>query len=177
MGTARVQYEPIGVIHSEHAKAEETPIQPAFSRGCKGTAEVFPQFEEGLRDIEGFSHLIMLYHLHLAREVSLVVTPFLEDRSRGIFATRYPCRPNPIGMSVVRLAGREGARLFLEDIDILDGTPLLDIKPFVPKFDAPFGARSGWHDAIDPKIARQRGRRGYRGGRGAPDGRKGKRKQ
>jgi tRNA (adenine37-N6)-methyltransferase len=150
---------PIGTIRSEHHVREETPIQPEFARGCTGKAEVFPEYEEGLKDIETFSHIILIYSLHKAEEPRLVVKPFLEDVPHGIFATRYPSRPNHIGLSVVRLIRREGAVLILEDVDILDGTPLIDIKPYVPRFDAPRDANGGWTDKVDPQEALRRGRR------------------
>jgi tRNA (adenine37-N6)-methyltransferase len=153
---------PIGTIWSEHCVLEETPVQPEFARGCTGQAEVFQEYEEGLKDIETFSHVILIYSLHKAEGPRLVVKPFLEDPPHGIFATRYPSRPNHIGLSVVRLIRREGAVLILEDVDILDGTPLIDIKPYVPRFDAPGDANGGWTDKVDLQEAMRRGRRMYR---------------
>ncbi|GAF87189.1 unnamed protein product, partial [marine sediment metagenome] len=123
-------YRPIGVIRSEHVVAEQTPIQPAYAQGCKGLVEVCPEFEEGLRDLEGFSHLFLIYHFHQAEPAKLVVKPFLQDVERGVFATRAPCRPNAVGLSIVELVRREGNVLHLDGVDILDGTPLLDIKPY-----------------------------------------------
>jgi tRNA (adenine37-N6)-methyltransferase len=155
--------QPIGTIRSEHLLREETPIQPEFARGCIGEAEVFPEYAEGLRDIETFSHLILIYSLHKADDPCLVVKPFLDDAPHGIFATRYPSRPNRMGLSVVRLVRRSGAVLVLEDVDILDGTPLLDIKPYVPRFDAPRDANGGWTDKVEAGEAGRRGRRGYGG--------------
>lgn len=154
---------PIGTIWSEHYVLEETPIQPEFARGCEGAAEIFPEYEEGLKDIEIFTHLILIYSLHKADETRLVVKPFLDDTLHGIFATRYPARPNRIGLSVVRLVRREGAVLILKDVDILDGTPLVDIKPYVPRFDSPRDANGGWTDKVDAREAERRGRRGYAG--------------
>ena len=122
----------IGVIHSDHRLPEDTPIQPEFARGCRGRVEVYPSYVEGLEHIETFSHLILLYALHAAGEPQLTVRPFLDDTPRGVFATRHPCRPNRIGLSVVRLVRRVGAVLYIEDVDILDATPLIDIKPYVP---------------------------------------------
>jgi tRNA-Thr(GGU) m(6)t(6)A37 methyltransferase TsaA len=156
-----VTFKPIGMIHSEHLEAGQTPIQPFFAKGCPGTAEIFPEYAEGLKDIGGFSHLILLYHFHRSTPSSLVVRPYLDDTDRGIFATRHPCRPNPIGLSIVRLIRRDGVLLFLEDVDILDETPLLDIKPYFPQYDAPEGARAGWTETIDHKAAIVRGRRGF----------------
>ena len=169
-GSGPIILTPIGVIHSEHVKVKETPIQSTFAQGCQGTVELLPEYEKGLKDIEEFSHLILLYHFHKAGPVSLVVKPFLDDKHRGLFATRHPCRPNAIGLSVVRLLRREETTLFLEDVDMLDETPLLDIKPYFPQHDAPEGAQGGWAEAIDPIVARVRGRRGYRGQKPSENG-------
>ena len=152
---------PIGIIHSPHKEAEETPIQPVYARGIEGTAEIFPAYIDGLRDLEGFSHIYLLYHFHKARPAKLIVKPFLEDTPRGVFATRAPCRPNPIGFSVVRLVKIEGHVLRLEDVDVLDGTPLLDIKPYVSRFDHRENVRCGWQESVDEETARTHGRRRY----------------
>jgi len=159
-----ITYRPIGVIHSEHLAVEETPIQPVYAKGCKGQAEIFAEFADGLRDLEGFSHIYLIYHFHRAGPARLMVKPFLQDVERGVFATRTPCRPNAIGLSVVELVRREGNVLHLDGVDILDGTPLLDIKPYTTKFDLVETARNGWQDDVDEETAGQRGRRGYRGG-------------
>ncbi len=108
------------------------------------TVVIFPEFHEGLQDLEGFSHLFLIYHFHLSNKYTLKVKPFLDDIQRGVFATRAPARPNPIGLSVVRLDRIEGNRLFILDVDVVDGTPLLDIKPYVPAFDVRAEAKSGW---------------------------------
>jgi tRNA-Thr(GGU) m(6)t(6)A37 methyltransferase TsaA len=154
-----ITYRPIGVIRSEHLAAEDTPIQPVYAKGCKGRAEVLPQFAEGLRDLEGFSHIYLIYHFHRAGPAKLVVKPFLQDVERGVFATRAPSRPNAIGLSVVELVRREGNVLHLDGVDVLDGTPLLDIKPYTAKFDQFETTRNGWQDDVDEETARQRGRR------------------
>lgn len=140
----RLEYRPIGVIHSPFARVEGMPIQPSRAKGVEGLVEVFPEFQEGLRDLEGFSHLILLYHFHMVSGYSLRVIPFLDKEPRGVFATRAPKRPNPIGLSVVRLGRLEGGSLRVLDVDILDGTPLLDIKPYVPEFDSRSQVRIGW---------------------------------
>ena len=134
---------PIGVIHSPFQEKEQTPIQPSHSQ-AQGRVEVYPEFAAGLEDIEGFSHIILLYVFHQSSGFTLQVKPFLDDRLHGLFATRYPRRPNPIGISVVRLARREGNILQIEGVDVLDGTPLLDIKPYVSEFDLRPATRSGW---------------------------------
>lgn len=139
-----ISYTPIGVIHSPHATAAGTPLQTVAARGVRGAVELDQRYAEGLRDLEGFSHLILLCHLHEVRRVALTVTPFLDERPHGIFATRSPARPNPIGLSVVRLIVIEGTRLVIEDVDLLDGTPVLDIKPYVPAFDSHAAERIGW---------------------------------
>jgi tRNA (adenine37-N6)-methyltransferase len=153
-------YKPVGVIRSQHINPEKTPIQPVYSEGCQGRAEVFPEFAAGLRDLEGFSHIYLVYHLHKTGEPRLVVKPFLQDVDRGVFATRAPCRPNPIGLSIVKLVRREGNILYLDGVDVLDGTPLLDIKPYTARFDRIDGTRNGWQDEVDEETARRRGRRG-----------------
>ena len=164
MNSLQVTYKPIGVIRSDHTDPKQTPIQPAYAVGCKGRAEILPEFAEGLFDIEGFSHLYLIYHFHRVDAARLLVKPFLQDVEHGVFATRAPGRPNAIGLSVVRLERREGNILFLDGVDILDGTPLLDIKPYTAKFDRFQTERNGWQDEVDEQTARQRGRRDYRGG-------------
>ena len=165
MNETVVIYRPIGVIHSEHVVLEEIPIQTVYAKGIKGRAEIFPEFEDGLRDLEGFSHIYLIYHFHRAEPAKLMVKPFLQDIARGVFATRTPCRPNAIGLSVVELVRREGNLLHLDGVDILDGTPLLDIKPYTAKFDRFETTRNSWQDEVDEETARRRGRREYRGGR------------
>ncbi len=134
----------LGVIHSCHTTKEETPIQGAFKPDAVGTVEVFPEFAAGLRDIGLFSHIILIYHFDRSGNVELVRKPFLDDTPHGIFATRHPCRPNGIGISMVRLLRHEDNLLTVSGIDVLDGTPLLDIKPYVPRFDCYPEASEGW---------------------------------
>jgi len=161
MKDSRITYKPIGIIHSEHTIAEKTPIQPVYAKGCKGQVEVFPEFAEGLRDLEGFSHIYLIYHFHRSLQVKLIVKPFLQDVDRGVFSTRAPCRPNAVGLSVVELVGIEGNNLHLDGVDILDGTPLLDIKPYTEKFDLHNVKKSGWQDEVEENTAQRRGNRGY----------------
>jgi len=130
-----ITYKPIGVIRTPFKESRGTPIQPTGAIGVDGVVEVFPEHAPGLKDLEGFSHVILLYHFHLSRRHSLTVRPYLDKEERGVFATRFPGRPNPIGLSVVRLVGIEGHIVRIMDVDIVDGTPLLDIKPYVPAFD------------------------------------------
>lgn len=160
MAEAVITYTPIGVIRSEHGIEDRTPIQPAYARGCRGRAEVFPQYSEGLRDLEGFSHVFLIYHFHRCGSARLLVKPFLQDVERGVFATRAPCRPNAIGLSVVELVRREGNVLHIDNVDILDGTPLLDIKPYAARFDRIDTTRNGWQDEVDEETARKKGMRG-----------------
>jgi len=148
----RVTYRAIGTIRSPFKDLKDMPIQPTGQASAPGVAEVLPEFALGLKDLEGFSHIILLYHLHEVRRVELTVTPFLDSEVRGVFATRAPTRPNPIGLSIVELLRVEGNRLYLGNVDILDGTPLLDIKPYVPEFDQPANARAGWLEARRGKV-------------------------
>lgn len=139
-------YTPVGVVHSEHTIQDDTPIQGVFNDSV-GTVEVFPEFEDGLEDIESFSHLILLYHFDRATGCELKQKPFLDgEKERGIFSIRHFNRPNPIGISIVDNLGREGRFLKIGAVDILDGTPLLDIKPYVYKFDHRDEVKSGWVD-------------------------------
>ena len=139
-----IRYKPIGTIHSPFKEPHDTPIQPAFAKEAEGTVEIFPEYAEGLTDLEGFSHIILLYHFHLSKEFSLMVKPYLDDRFHGLFATRAPARPNPIGVSVVSLINVKRGELFVQGIDIIDGTPLLDIKPYVPEFNMQKAVKIGW---------------------------------
>lgn len=132
------------------------PIQPTGAAGIAGEVQILPEFEAGLQDIEGFSHLFLIYHFHLTQETRLRVTPFLDTVPHGIFATRAPNHPNPIGLSVVRLTGLDGLRLLIEDVDVVDGTPLLDIKPYVPEFDRREGVTIGWMTRARTRALHQR---------------------
>ena len=146
MNRPEISYRPIGTIHSPFTSLEQMPIQPAGRSAAPGTIEVFPEYREGLKDLDGFSHVILLYHLHEVNRSQLVVTPFLDCEPRGIFATRAPLRPNPIGLSIVKLQQCEDNLLWVDGVDVLDCTPLLDIKPYVPEFDAHPSSKAGWLD-------------------------------
>jgi tRNA-Thr(GGU) m(6)t(6)A37 methyltransferase TsaA len=145
-------YKPIGVIHSPFKTPQDVPIQSAAAKGVAGSVVVFQQYVESLKDVEGFSHLILVYHFHLAQPYSLLVTPFMDKKLHGLFATRAPSRPNPIGVSIVRLTKVEQNLLHIQDVDIIDGTPLLDIKPFVPEFDQRKAERIGWLEKKVDKL-------------------------
>ena len=136
--------KPIGVIYSSFREKAQTPIQPTRSLGV-GTVEVYPEYAGGLQDIEGFSHIILLYIFHQSHGYSLLVKPFLDDHLHGLFATRHPERPNPIGFSIVRRLSRSGNILQIKGVDVLNGTPLLDIKPYVPDFDVRTDVKTGWY--------------------------------
>jgi len=160
MKTDEFLFRAIGIVHSPHNDSSSTPIQPVFARGIKGTVTLDPRYTNGLMDLEGFSHIYLLYVFHKAGETKLTLRPFLEETKHGIFATRAPCRPNKLGFSVVKLIAVEDNVLHIEDVDILDGTPIVDIKPYVKRFDTRENVRSGWQDEIDDETAALRGRRG-----------------
>jgi tRNA-Thr(GGU) m(6)t(6)A37 methyltransferase TsaA len=146
-----VTYKPIGVIRSPFKEPKNVPIQASAS-GAIGTIELNSEYIQGLKDLEGFSHIILLYHFHLIKSWSMLVKPFLDDKMHGLFATRATARPNPIGLSIVQLKSIEGNILHIQDVDILDGTPLLDIKPYVPKFDQRENCKIGWFNENLKKL-------------------------
>lgn len=139
-----ITFHPIGVIHSPFTEPAGVPIQPIGAQEFQGWIELLPEFKSGLKDLEAFSHLILLYYFHKVQGFSLKVQPFLDDKPHGVFATRAPRRPNPIGLSIVRLERIEENILYIQDVDVVDGTPLLDIKPYVPEFDTRQEAQTGW---------------------------------
>ena len=146
-------YKSIGVVHSPFKEPKNVPIQAVASKGTTGTLEIYPEYAEGLQDLDGFSHLILLYHFHLIKEdCSLMVKPFLDDQLHGVFATRSQDRPNKIGISVVSLTKIEKNTLHVQDVDIIDGTPLIDIKPFVPEFDCRKTDKIGWFSGKISKL-------------------------
>jgi tRNA (adenine37-N6)-methyltransferase len=149
----KVEYTPIGVIHSPFTALAQMPIQPRNNASTSGTLEIFPEYTEGLRDLDGFSHIILLYHLHKVGKPRMLVTPFLDSQPHGVFATRAPVRPNPIGLSLVQLIRIEGSLLRVDGLDILDGTPLLDIKPYIPSFDERSEHRIGWLEGVDSNAS------------------------
>ncbi len=143
-----IGFKPIGIIHTEFKGKMNVPIQPRFSKS-KGIAEIAPEYADGLKDLKGFSHIILIYFFHKSKGYRLTVKPFLDEKERGVFATRAPNRPNGIGISVVKLDKIENNILHVSNIDILDNTPLLDIKPYVKDYDSVDGIKQGW---IEGKI-------------------------
>ena len=152
----KIELQPIGVIHTPFMEPQGTPIQPAGAAGVKGTVDVFEQFHDGLKDLDGFSHIILLYQFHRSRGFNLHVVPFMDTQARGLFATRAPRRPNPLGLSVVRLRGIKEGTIEVENVDMLDGTPLVDIKPYVPEFDAQTEYRTGWLEVVKKTVSNRK---------------------
>lgn len=152
----KIEFTPIGIIHSPFTELEGMPIQPAGASGVTGRVEMFKDFHPALKDLDGFSHIILLYYFHRSHGFDLHVVPFMDSQPRGLFATRAPKRPNPIGISVVQLDKIEDAVLHIQNVDILDGTPLLDIKPYVPEFDAPIEVRTGWLEKSGETVSKRK---------------------
>jgi tRNA-Thr(GGU) m(6)t(6)A37 methyltransferase TsaA len=140
----KIILEPIGVIHTPHGQIEGMPVQPAGAAGVTGKVLLKKEYEEGLKDLDGFSHATLIYHFHRTEGHSLTVIPFMDSKSHGIFATRAPKRPNHIGMSTVRILSIVENTVTFDGADMLDETPLLDIKPYFPKYDSPADSKSGW---------------------------------
>lgn len=163
-----LKLRPVGVIRSPFTAAVGTPIQPAYAGGAEGEVIVAAPYAEALNDIEGFERVWLIYWMDRVGGFQPRVTPYRDTRAHGLFATRAPCRPNPIGLSVVRLLRREGYILHVSDLDILDDTPLLDIKPYVPEFDAHPRSRAGWFEepGEDRRLADDRFHGGTDGGAG-----------
>ncbi len=149
--------QPIGIIHTPFKEPAGIPIQPAAAHGINGTVTVFTQYRQGLQDLDGFSYIILIYHFHRVQKYSLKVTPFMDNQLRGVFATRAPARPNHIGLSVVQLLEIEDVTLHIQDVDMVDGTPLLDIKPYVPGFDYHETPKIGWLEKNIYKLKDTRG--------------------
>ena len=149
-------YKPIGIVHTTHEGTNNIPIQPSSAKGIKGTVEVYSEYETGLKDLTGFSHIILIYHFHLSNGYQLEVKPFLDENLHGVFATRAPKRPNNVGISVVKLIKIDRNVLHIENVDIIKGTPLLDIKPFVPDFDAAVNIKIGWLTQSKHKMSNQK---------------------
>ena len=150
-----IRFRPIGVIHTPFTEPQGMPIQPAGGAGVEGVVEVHEEYRAALKDLDGFSHLILLYHFHRSPGFKPHVVPFMDTEPRGLFATRAPSRPNPLGLSVVRLNRIENGVLSIENVDIIDGTPLLDIKPYVPAFDEQVDVRTGWLEQAGESVSRR----------------------
>ncbi len=153
---ATIPLAPIGIIHTPYSQLEEMPIQPGGAKESIGTIEFLSQYATGLRDLEGFSHIYLLYHFHQAQRTELIVTPFMDTIPRGVFATRSPLRPNHIGLSIVELITIDKNRIKVRGVDIVDKTPLLDIKPYIKNFDTITDSRSGWMTANAEEVAAKR---------------------
>ena len=151
-----INFKPIGIIYSPFKEPKGTPIQPKAAKGVKGKIEIYPDYVEALKDLEGFSYIILLYYFHLVKGYKLLVKPFMDDKFHGLFATRAPARPNPIGLSIVELIEIKENFLFINDVDIVDGTPLLDIKPYVPGFDLRKPEKIGWLEKNIHKMKKVR---------------------
>lgn len=148
-----IKYSPIGIIHSPFKQPKGTPIQPTSAKNIDGTVELFSEYVDGLKDLEGFSHIILIFHFHLSKEAPLRMKPYMDTKAHGVFATRGPSRPNSIGISIVRLIRIEENILHIQDVDIVDGTPLLDIKPYVPEFDIREVEKIGWLEKNVSKLS------------------------
>lgn len=148
--------KPIGTIHTPFSNLEDMPIQPKGAKDVLGTVELHEEYLEGLADLSGFSHIYLLYIFHKATKTALTVTPFMDTTDRGVFSTRSPLRPNHIGLSIVELIGVEKNLVKVRGIDILDGTPLIDIKPYIESFDGVKNSRSGWMKATASEVAEKR---------------------
>lgn len=139
-----IRYRPIGIIRSPFTERRGTPIQPAGAQNIAGTVEIFPEYVAGLKDLQGFSHIFLIYHFHLSEGHALEIKPYMDDQLRGVFATRAPARPNAIGLSLVHLVKVKKDKLHIRNVDIVDGTPLLDIKPYVSAFNSVENEKIGW---------------------------------
>ncbi len=144
----KIEFQAIGIVHSPFKQRSGTPIQPSRAAGARGKVEIFPEFSDGLCDLGGFSHIVLLYYFHQSTHYEMKVVPFLDTQARGLFSTRAPNRPNPIGLSVVELVKIDGNVIIVKNLDMIDGTPLLDIKPYVGEFDSRKNARFGWLDSV-----------------------------
>jgi tRNA-Thr(GGU) m(6)t(6)A37 methyltransferase TsaA len=151
----KIEYEPIGFVRSPYKNLKEIPHQPHYAKDITGQVEIFPEYEPGLKDLDGFSHLILVCHFHMSSEFRLQVVPSGETEIRGLFSTRSPNRPNPVGISIVRLKKIEKNILLISDLDILDGTPIIDLKPYVSEFEKLSDVRNGWNDVMKKRRKRK----------------------
>lgn len=156
MTLKKIIYKPIGIIHSPFKEPKGTPIQSTAAKDIEGTIDIFPEYTDGLQDLDGFSHIILIYHFHLSKKAPLLIKPYMDSKPHGVFAIRAPSRPNPVGLSTVRLIGIEKNKILVRDIDIVDGTPLLDIKPYVPEFDTRKVVKTGWLEKNVRKLIKSK---------------------
>lgn len=165
MDVDKIIFQSIGVIHSPHQNLSEIPIQPVYSKEIEGMVIINEAYMEGLSELDQFSHIFLFYYFHESKKMKLRLKPYLSDQEKGVFATRAPYRVNKLGMSLVRLIKIEKNILYVKNLDILDGTPLLDIKPYIARFDSREDVQSGWQDEISEEEASVRGRRNYSKGK------------
>ncbi len=151
-----INFSPIGVIHTPFKDKSGMPIQPPGAAGVKGRIELLPEFQDGLKDLDGFSHIIVLFHFNKSKGYNLQISPFLEDDIHGVFAVRAPKRPNPIGLSIVKLDKIEDNIIYIDNPDMLDGTPVLDIKPYISDFDSYPDSTSGWQEKHKGKVHKKK---------------------
>ena len=161
--TDMITFTPIGYAETPHRRLEEIPVQPAYCRGIRGRIILQEQFAEGLTDLDGFNYIHLIFQFNHAMPAKMMVKPYLDDNLHGVFATRVPHRPNPIGLSLVRLLSVEGNILNVAEIDLLDGTPILDIKPYITDFDRRDDATLGWRAHISAEDIAVRAKREYKG--------------
>lgn len=149
-------FEPIGILRTPYLNIKDMPIQPSGASGIRGTLILDPAYRQGIKDLDGFSHIFLIYVLHQAGQPQMTVIPFLDQKPHGVFATRSPKRPNPIGLSIVRLISVDENILTLENVDMLDGSPVIDIKPYVPAFDQPENVKVGWLSKSSQEVKTKR---------------------
>jgi tRNA-Thr(GGU) m(6)t(6)A37 methyltransferase TsaA len=159
---SQIYFKPIGIIHSPFTKLEGMPIQPSAAQGIKGHIVIHQDYVDGIRDLDGFSHIYLIYHLHLSHSFKLRIIPFLDNQQRGVFSTRAPNRPNPIGLSVVNLIKIESNIIEIANVDIVDGTPLLDIKPYVQEMNMVKQYRTGWLSKYSNELKSKRSDKRFR---------------
>lgn len=140
--------KPIGIIHSPFNNKKEMPIQSVGAKQIKGYLEIYPEFLPGIKDLDGFSHIFVIYQFHKNKDFKLITIPFLDNTERGVFSTRAPKRPNPIGLSIFKILSIENEKIYVSGIDVLNETPLLDIKPYVSKFDVINNTKNGWLENV-----------------------------
>jgi tRNA-Thr(GGU) m(6)t(6)A37 methyltransferase TsaA len=158
----KISFTPIGYAETPHKTPKETPIQPVYCKDFTGRIIIKEEYADGLLDLEGFNYIHIIFYFHKAKDARLRVIPYLDDKLRGVFATRAPCRPNPIGMSIVKLISREDNILNVLEIDLLDGTPILDIKPYMTDFEYRADVLEGWRDSVKEEDAKRRAMRSYK---------------